>query len=841
MTGSVYHCAPLLGRFLKIAVVAGVESAVRIHIERGDDLNARDNNGQTPLMLSAARNKAAICTLLLSSGADANLLDPTGRSALSIAKAAGALEAASAIEIACTTKACTAEEVVTNSNALDAPVCLAVKEAPAAFATAFEQASIDKDLDLDLSGWEAEADKPPPEGDTRLIEAAFKIQNAITEHQPIDTSAAWDSFETFLPELASPLPRADDSEARERLRLVLLRAIREGSVPRLAVEDLTINDDGLPNEDARATLERVINDLGAETDERFEYSAPHECFEVFVAREEAPGEEDAIAEALDFVNDLAERRNEPLRIYQREFQQVALLTAEAEVALGQAMERSLEEALDALALWPVGIDAVLGAARKVASGVKPLRWLSIGPSTELDDSESSPIATPEDEPDTANETANEDNIELDIDSKGSTNELSEFLKNAADLASLVGDAHNHGPQQSPCRRVLATLRLTRSFLIELARAREPLPEFAHAMNDYWRARDKMTVANLKLVHSIAKKYLFSGQPLDDLLQEGNIGLIKAVDRYDWRRGFKFSTYATWWIRQQVGRYVADKCKTIRLPVHLFESAQRIEHVSGAFERKHGYAPSTDEVAALAGLPLKKVTMLARASLEPLPIHEIDAVHDCIEANAQDQFTARDPMNEVEDLQVIGAVDQLLGMLKPKEQLVLRMRFGIGVQDSMTLEEVGVRLDVTRERIRQIESKALRRVKNFARTDQLIRGPKSDLHPTREMREQVENAAGNSVEGAEPDLALNRAKEALRKPVRKASAKPEQARGAKASALDKAISQARVAGIAVSDDRLGDSQTLWIHIKEDIDGSSRQIAGELIGLGFEFEPGKGYWL
>jgi RNA polymerase primary sigma factor len=110
-----------------------------------------------------------------------------------------------------------------------------------------------------------------------------------------------------------------------------------------------------------------------------------------------------------------------------------------------------------------------------------------------------------------------------------------------------------------------------------------------------------------------------------------------------------------------------------------------------------------------------------------------------------------------------------------------------------------------------------------------------------MREQVENAAGNSVEGAEPDLALNRAKEALRKPVRKASAKPEQARGAKASALDKAISQARVAGIAVSDDRLGDSQTLWIHIKEDIDGSSRQIAGELIGLGFEFEPGKGYWL
>ncbi|GKS85495.1 hypothetical protein AVMA1855_15105 [Acidovorax sp. SUPP1855] len=553
-----------------MAVVAGVESAVQIHIDRGDDLNARDDKGQTPLMLSAARNKAAICKLLLAAGADAALLDPSGRNALGIAQAAGAGEAASAIEATCTspTSSCDSDALCEPAHvALDGhwvqvatapPTILLVDAAPTqtteqppsvlgfgtAAAPTIEWASDEDRHSFDLTGWEAEEDQLPPEGDPTLFAAASGIQSAITEHQPIDTSADWDDFEAFLPDRATPLLRADDAESRERLRLVLLRAIREGSVPYAAVEDLTRDDDGKPNDEAGALLGMVINDLGAETDERFEYSAPGENFEVFIVPEGKPDEEDAVAEALAFVDELADHRNEPLRIYQREFQREALLTAEAEVALGQAMERGVETALDALAAWPSGIGAVLDAARKVETGAKPLRWLSSGPQGELQDSEPVPNAEPDAESDLPTEAIgveDEGNSQFGLNAKEFIDELAEFCANAKVLSGLVVGAGQDDTEWSACRAALASLGLTRGFLMELAdsglaREPEPAPVFAQAMSAYRCARDQMAVANLKLVFSIAKKYLFSGQPLDDLLQEGNIGLIKAVDRYDWRLG-----------------------------------------------------------------------------------------------------------------------------------------------------------------------------------------------------------------------------------------------------------------------------------------------------------------
>lgn len=803
-----------LSRFFKSAVVTGVESAVKIHIDRGDDLNARDEKGQTPLMLSAARNKAAICKLVLAAGADANLLDPLGRSALGIALAAGAREAASVIEVACMSQAASrgrdgsrepahaplnrqgaqfvsdppAIHLVDADPAQPTEQPASVPELEAAAMPVIEWACSDE---FDLTGWEAEEDQPPPESDSTLSAAAFEIQRAIKEHQPIDTSADWDDFEAFLPDRAKPLPYTDDAEARERLRLVFLRAIREGSVPHSAIDDLTRGDDGEPDAEAGALLGLVINDLGAEIDERFEYSAPHESFEVFVEPEEEPAEEDVVSEALAFVDDLAECRNEPLRIYQREFQREALLTADAEVALGQAMERGVEKALDALASWPSGIGAVLDAANKVASGAKPLRWLSSAPQVKLQDAEPTPNAELE-LPADANGVEDEGEAQFGLDAKDSNNELAEFCANAELLADLaIGDSQNES-DWSVCRDALASLRLTRGFLMELAEERDPALAFVQAMKACRRARDQMAVANLKLVFSIAKKYLFSGQPLDDLLQEGNIGLIKAVDRYDWRRGFKFSTYATWWIRQQVGRHVADKSKTIRLPVYVYEKTQRIAQATHAFELRHGHAPTVDEIAALVDLPIQKVLALTLASLEPLSLHELDSLDDLIAIDARGQFMARDPMDIVEDMQLIGAVDRFLGTLTLKEENVLRMRFGIGTQDSMTLEEVGARLDVTRERIRQIEASALRSLKHSARLDQRLRkltceSPKSEL-----------------------------------------------------SALDKLLDQVRATGIAVEDYREGNSQRIWVYITDSPDNRSRKIVRKLIELGFEFWPGKGYW-
>jgi RNA polymerase primary sigma factor len=311
---------------------------VAIRVNRGDDLDARDENGLTPLMISAARNKAAICRLLLAAGADANLLDPSGRSARDIALAAGALEATAAIEAACTPHAPSphgnghgeAAPVAPGEQGTSAsddppsglqtednheerdqrfsplpgpdraatPQCVPI---PGAESDPSDGTGRDGD-DFDLTGWEVDEDQPAPAGDPTLSVAALAIQSAITAHQPIDTSADWDDFEAFLPERAAPLPRVDDAETRERLRVVLLRAIREGSVPVASIEDLTRGEGGAPDAEAGALLSMIINDLGAETDERFEYWSPHESFEVYVSPEETPDEADTVDEAMAFVD-----------------------------------------------------------------------------------------------------------------------------------------------------------------------------------------------------------------------------------------------------------------------------------------------------------------------------------------------------------------------------------------------------------------------------------------------------------------------------------------------------------------------------------------------------------
>ncbi len=847
-----------------MAVVTGVERAVRIHIDRGDDLNARDEKGQTPLMLSAARGNAAICRLLLVAGADVGLRDPSGRAALDIARAAGALDAASVIEAACNPlptgrkgavdllgSAEGRNDASSADNGYDKDPSRAAVLMPGASAPEGALIADDDGSAFDLGGWEAEEDQVPPVSDTILSQAAAEVQTAITEHQPIDTSADWDDFEAILPERAAPLPRADDTAARERLRMILLRAIREGSVPHTTIADLTCGDDGEPDGEAGALLVMVVNDLGAETDERFEYSAPHESYEVFVAPDEKPDEEDVVADALAFVDDLAAHRNEPLRLYQRDFQREALLTAEAEVALGQAMERGLEKALDALAAWPSGVAATLEAARQVAKGVKPLRSMSSGLHKEAQDAQAPPTAEIADtEVDVEFEALvtegesggheDETDSQPGLEATAFTDELAEFCANAELLSGLPVGASQSADGWLACRGALASLGLARGFLMELADSGlvgEPASAhaFDQAMRTYRRARDRMTVANLKLVNSIAKKYLFSGQPLDDLLQEGNIGLIKAVDRFDWRRGFKFSTYATWWIRQQVGRFVADKGMTIRLPVHVYEKTQRIAQAARAFELRHGNAPTLEEVAALVDLPIRKVETLAYLSREPLPLHDLSDLDELIADYAREQFVVCDPIERVEEKQLRESLDDFLSTLKLKEANIVRMRFGIGVPDSLTLEEVGARLNVTRERIRQIEAKALRRLKHPTRLARL----RAELGiATAPGAEQSEDEPGDANDKTGADVANGAPP--MPKPTAFATPTPEERTGSEPPLLNQVLGQARDAGIVVEDYLEGEARRLWVHMTEAPDSRSRKLVRQLMALGFEFWPGKGYW-
>ncbi len=849
-----------LSQFLRMAVIAGVENAVQVHVDRGDDLDARDSHGLTPLMLAAAKNRPTICKILLEAGADASLLSPSGASALSIAISAGAREAAAILDLGQKSTEISSGEVQASSlisqwredrkpenrtlavqSEQQIPVA-AVGPVLQLFGQAVAPSAIDlADVsEFDLSGWEAEDDAPPPEEDPSIAIAAAILHSAISSHGPVDNSANWDNIDAYLTSLAAPLARTGDAEARSKLRLVLLRALREGSVPIAAVEDLAVNDDRAANPDAETLLSRVINDLGAEVDERFEYRTADENFTVFVHPDESFLEEMEIDAAVAAIDASASNRGDPLRLYQREIQRLRLISAEEEVALGRAMEDSLSAALDALSDWPQGIALTISAGEKVKDRTHPITWMSLGtadadvdPSTESKGERTQAVAVEEDP---------EDETEAQV-SPDSHSALSTFTEAMNRLQALAQKDTHRAPERLAVLAALTDLQLNRRFLQELADglgcgSSQAAIRFSQAMRAHQKARDDMTNANLKLAFQLAKKYLFSGQPLDDLVQEGNIGLIKAVDRYDWRRGFKFSTYATWWIRQQVGRFVADKGKTIRLPAHVYEKTQRIAQAARAFEIRHGESPSVEEIAKLVDLPIKKVLALSRAAMEPVPLHEVDELDARIASDAKDQFTARDPMDIVEDTQLIGAIDRFLETIKPKEARVVRMRYGIGIRESMTLEEIGARLDVTRERIRQIEAKALRRLKHPARLDRLLRELYGASPTACADAEEAPDDADDEANGEEPTVPV--AKSSKSKPATQAAPMPERPHPSSSTTLEKLLDHARAIGITVEDYPEGSDRRIWVHITETPDNHSRKIVRKLIEFGFIFRPGKGYW-
>lgn len=690
------------------------------------------------------------------------------------------------------------------------------------------------DTDLDIPDdpiesifgeWEpAIAPEAPPE-DPMFAAAEIQRQIRINEHEPIDTSADWSNFEAELPEFAKPIPRADDADYLAALRRLLLLAAREGSVPSVAVEDLLSErgDALMRDQIAEAQLQVVLGDLGAGLDERLEMTVGNESFEIFVDPKESADEDRAVDEAIAFFEDLRSGRNDPVRIYLRSVGNKALLKKDRETAIAQAMESAVDRALDALARWPAGLKKLLESVASAESSPALLLPIVTIAREGSETDEESGDSSESDAPPELQQVEDASDTEADISGMsppmGSTTSVADALLAFDRISELV----NMPPpmQETHIREQLRALSFRRTFLANLgdrvsADHSTAAGEYHDAVATLLSSRNEMVQANLRLVYATAKQYLYSGLPLDDLMQEGNIGLIKAVDRFEWRRGYKFSTMAVWWIKQQIGRSIPDTAYSIRLPVHVFEKVSKHRLAAEAFERTNRREPRPDERAAMLGVSIQKMEAFLRPISDPAPIDEVALTSSL----TLDEIA--DPMDIVAESEVARLLGNRIAELGRKTEQILRMRFGIGVDVELTLEQIGNVLAVTRERVRQVEAKGLRRLSTFGSREQLAIAlgrplpqrptPTSETNPAKDEAAPVEIG---EQPASIPDL------EELPPPVRRI------------------IDFARLLGVKVTagctDCQLG----ILIDDVHPVDQDSRRLVADMLQTGFIHEPGTGY--
>jgi RNA polymerase primary sigma factor len=434
----------------------------------------------------------------------------------------------------------------------------------------------------------------------------------------------------------------------------------------------------------------------------------------------------------------AVRGEDPVRLYLKEIGKVSLLTARQEVEIGRRIEVGQTALRTGLAGIPMAVRLLLEVGDRLRRAEIPADDVIVLPEGgELDAAEVKPVLTGfarirrlEREierlrgalRDGRRSAATRVNYQKWI---GANREAIQQI--VADLplkASLIeeivtrarrhGDRIQHLALEAKRTRTAALTRELRALQEEAGLPRRELVALLDQIERSDRlvrqAKRELMEANLRLVVSVAKRYLGSDLSLLDLVQEGNIGLMKAVDRFQYRRGFKFSTYATWWIRQAITRAIADHSRTIRIPVHMVETLNRISRVNRNMINEMGREPTPEELAQRTGVPAKKVRLILESSRKPLsletPIGEDSELGDFLEDKS-----AGSPNDSLLTQDLGVQVERALGTLSPKEKEILRLRFGIGEEGEHTLEEVGKRFAVTRERIRQIEAKALRKLRH----------------------------------------------------------------------------------------------------------------------------------